>query len=213
MPRIRNWKDLVFYRPDPETVYQHIDALFTDQINWQLIRTHWQDLFQVVLSIQAGKISSDILLRKLGNYSRKNRLYRAFRELGRVVRTVFLLQFISNIQLRQQITAVTNQVESYHGFSKWFFFGGDSIIASNDPEKQEKVIKYNDLVANAVIFQNVVDLTEVLQQLQHEGYLLEREDVAGLSPYLTSHIKRFGDYVLDLETIPKALDERISVTF
>jgi hypothetical protein len=50
----------------------------------------------------------------------------------------------------------------------------DSIIASNDPEQQEKIIKYNDLVANAVIFQNVVDLTEVLQQLQSEGYLLVR---------------------------------------
>jgi hypothetical protein len=73
----------------------------------------------------------------------------------------------------------------------------DSIIASNDPEQQEKIIKYNDLVANAVIFQNVVDLTEVLQQLQSEGYLLRREDVACLSPYLTSHIKRFGDYVND----------------
>lgn len=209
MPRIRNWKDLIFYRPDPETVYQHIDALFTEQINWELIRTHWQDLFRVVLSIQAGKISSELVLRKLGNYSRKNRLYRAFRELGRVVRTVFLLQFISNAQLRQQITAATNKVESYHGFAKWFFFGGDGIIASNDSEKQEKMVKYNDLVANAVIFQNVVDLTEVLQQLQCEGYLLKREDVASLSPYLTSHIKRFGDYFIDLETIPKALDEQM----
>lgn len=55
MPRIRNWKDLNFYRPDKETVYQHIDALFTESINWELIQTHWQDLFQVVLSIQAGK--------------------------------------------------------------------------------------------------------------------------------------------------------------
>lgn len=209
MPRIRNWKDLIFYRPDKETVYQHLDALFTEPINWELIRTHWQDLFRVVLSIQAGKISSELVLRKLGNYSRKNRLYRAFRELGRVVRTVFLLQFISNTQLRQQITAATNKVESYHGFSKWFFFGGDGIIASNDPEKQEKMIKYNDLVANAVIFQNVVDLTEVLQQLQREEYLLEREDVASLSPYLTSHIKRFGDYFIDMETIPKALDEQM----
>ena len=71
------------------------------------------------------------------------------------------------------------------------------MIASNDPEQQEKMIKYNDLIANAVIFQNVVDLTEVWQQLQTEGYLLDREDVGGLSPYLTSHIKRFGDYVLD----------------
>jgi TnpA family transposase len=209
MPRIRNWKDLTFYRPDKKTVYQHIDALFTDTIDWDLIRTHWQDLFRVVLSIQAGKISSDILLRKLGNYSRKNRLYRAFRELGRVVRTVFLLKFISNAELRQQITAATNKVEAYHGLVKWFFFGGDRIIASNDPEQQEKSIKYNDLIANAVIFQNVVDLTEVLQQLQSEGYLLEREDVACLSPYLTSHIKRFGDYVIDMESIPRALDEQM----
>jgi TnpA family transposase len=182
---------------------------FTDTIDWDLIRTHWQDLFRVVLSIQAGKISSDILLRKLGNYSRKNRLYRAFRELGRVVRTVFLLKFISNAELRQQITAATNKVEAYHGLVKWFFFGGDSVIASNDPEQQEKRIKYNDLIANAVIFQNVVDLTEVLLSLQREGYLLEREDVACLSPYLTSHIKRFGDYVIDRSAIPRALDEQM----
>ncbi len=207
MPRIRNWKDLTFYRPESGTVYEHIESLFTDTIDWELIRTHWPDLFRVVLSIQAGKISSDVLLRKLGNYSRKNRLYRAFRELGRVVRTVFLLQFISDAELRQQITAATNKVEAYHGFSKWFFFGGDGIIATNDPEQQEKSIKYNDLVANAVIFQNVVDLTDLLQQLKREGYLLEREDVASLSPYLTSHIKRFGDYLIDLDAIPQALDE------
>ena len=114
--------------------------------------------------------------------------------------------------MRQQITAATNKVEAYHGFVKWLFFGGDSIIASNDPEQQEKIIKYNNLVANAVIFQNVVDLTEVMQQLQREGYFLEREDVACLSPYLTSHIKRFGDYVIDLEAIPRALDGRMLIT-
>lgn len=211
MPRIRNWKDLNFYRPDKETVYQHIDALFTESINWELIQTHWQDLFQVVLSIQAGKISSEMILRKLGNYSRKNRLYRAFRELGRLVRTIFLLEYISSSQLRQKVTAATNKVEAYQGFSKWFFFGGDRVIASNDPEQQEKFIKYNDLIANAVIFQNVVDLTEVLQQLQTEGYLLDREDVGCLSPYLTSHIKRFGDYVLDFKAIPRSLNEQILV--
>ena len=209
MPRIRNWKDLTFYRSCKNTVYQHLDSLFSDSINWKLIKTHWQDLFRVVLSISTGKISSSVLLRKLGNYSRKNRLYKAFQELGRVVRTVFLLEYISDNKLRQQIQAATNKVESYNGFSKWFCFGGEGIIANNDPEEQEKIIKCNTLIANAVIFQNTVDLTEVLQQLQNEGYLLEREDVACLSPYLTSHIKRFGDYVIDVETIPRALDEQM----
>ena len=207
MPRIRNWKDLTFYRPDPETVYQHIDSLFSETINWELIRTHWQDLFRVVLSIQEEKISSAVLLRKLGNYSRKNRLYKAFQELGRVVRTVFLLNYISDQELQQQITAATNKVESYNGFSKWLFFGGEGIIANNDPEEQEKIIKYNTLVANAVIFHNAVDLTEVLQQLKREGYLIVREDLEALSPYLTKQIKRFGDYLIDMNALPRALDE------
>ncbi len=209
MPRIRNWQNLTFYRPSSQVKYKHIDSLFKDSINWELILNHWSDLFQVVLSIYTGKISSAALLRKLGNYSRKNRLYQAFRELGRVVRTVFLLEYISDPSLRKKITAATNKVEAYHGFAKWFFFGGDSIINTNNPKLMEKIIKYNHLVANAVIFQNVVDLTELLRQLQREGHLLSRDDVAARSPYLTAHIKRFGDYFLDLEQVPHALDERL----
>lgn len=207
MPRIRNWKDLIFYRPDKESKYQHIDALFTDNIDWKLIELHWRDLMQTVLSIRAGKISSVTLLRKLGNESRKNRLYQAFRELGRVVRTVFLLQYLSDPEMRKQITEMTNKVEAYNGFAQWLFFGGEGIIAENDPEEQEKIIKYNDLVANAVIFQNVVDISHVLQQLITEGYPVKREDVAALSPYLTRHIKRFGDYFIDLSAPPQPLSE------
>lgn len=211
MPRIRNWHDLVFFRPTKETTYKHIDALFKDVVDWDLIETHWKDLLRVVLSIKAGKISSSTLLRKLGNYSRKNRLYQAFRELGRVVRTAFLLSYISDLELRDQITATTNKVEAYNGFSKWLFFGGEGIIADNDPEEQEKVIKYNDLVANAVIFHNVVDQTRILRELKEEGFPVTREDIATLSPYVTSHIKRFGDYIIDAEAVPEPLDTSLPI--
>lgn len=211
MPRIRNWHDLVFFRPTKENTYQHIDTLFKEVVDWDLIETHWKDLLRVVLSIKAGKISSSTLLRKLGNYSRKNRLYQAFRELGRVVRTAFLLNYISDLELRDQITATTNKVEAYNGFSKWLFFGGEGIIADNDPEEQEKVIKYNDLVANAVIFHNVVDQTRILRALKEEGFPVTREDVATLSPYVTSHIKRFGDYIIDADAVPEPLDTSLPI--
>ncbi|MEV4224914.1 Tn3 family transposase [Nonomuraea sp. NPDC049725] len=52
-----------------------------------LIETHWSDLLRTAISIRENRISSVTLLRRLGNHSRKNRLYRAFRELGRAVRT------------------------------------------------------------------------------------------------------------------------------
>ena len=69
-------------RPDRGVSYKHINRLFTDTADWHLIETHWQDLMQVALSIQAGKISSPMLLRKLGSYSRRNKLYHAAQALG-----------------------------------------------------------------------------------------------------------------------------------
>lgn len=202
MPRIRNWQDYRFFRPEADVTYEHIDALFRDSVDWDLIETHWKDLMRVVLSIKAGKIAASTLLRRLGNNSRKNRLYHAFRALGSAVRTLFLLQYISDQDLREQITASTNKVEAYNGFSKHFFFGGEGVIADNDPVEQEKAVKYNDLVANAVIFHNVVEQTRIIKSLMRDGWKITAEDVAALSPYITAHIKRFGDYLIDMEAIP-----------
>jgi TnpA family transposase len=209
MPRIRNWQDYKFFRPSQDAVYEYIDPLFKDVIDWQLIRTHWQDLMRVVLSIQAGKFLPSMLLRKLGSYSRKNRLYQAFRELGRVVRTVFLLEYISDRSLRREITACTNIVEGYNHFLDWIFFGKEGIITENDPEQQEKRVKYLDLVASAVILHNAVDLSVVIQQLTAEGVKIDRAMLATLSPYLTGHLKRYGDFVIDLQSIPAPMEGAI----
>ena len=69
-----------------------------------------------------------------------------------------------------------------------------------------KRLKFNQILADALVLQNAADMTIVLRSLADEGYPLRREDVAQLSPYLTGHVKRFGDYVIDLETVPRPLD-------
>jgi TnpA family transposase len=212
MPRIRNWKDLRFFRPGKDSQYRHIDALFSDTIDWELIETHWPDLLQVVISIKAGTISSAQLLRRLGSYSRRNPLYRAFRELGRVVRTVFLLEYLNDAQLREHITATTNKVEAYNGFAKWLNFGGEGVIDTLDPVEQEKHLKYNHLVANAAAIQNVIDLTRAVRTLQADGYIIHRDDLAQLSPYQTRRLKRFGDYTLSLSS-PEPFDAELAVPF
>ncbi|MGH3846183.1 MAG: Tn3 family transposase, partial [Pseudonocardiaceae bacterium] len=197
LPRIRNWKDLVFYRPEPGIRYQHIDSLFNaEAVDWELIETHWPDLMRTVISIREGVLSSETLLRRLGNHSRKNRLYQAFRELGRAMRTIVLLRYLSEPELREGITAVTNKVEAFHGFSQWLMFGG-ALIGHNDPDYHEKIVKFNELIANCVIYQTTLDLTAVVNQLATEGHPVDSEDLATISPYLTEHIRRFGEWVLD----------------
>ena len=211
MPRIRNWKDLKLFRPSKNARYVHIDELFSEAIDWKIIEKHLPDMLRVILSIKAGRISASTLLRKLSTYSRKNKLYVAMRELGRAVRTVFLLKYLSDAELRQVIQSATNKSEAFNGFTKWVGFGGDGIISENNRAEQRKFIKYNHLVSNCLIFHNVYSMTRAFHQLAREGYEIDEEAVARLSPYLTEHINRFGRYTLDLKRNMPSPDYNLAI--
>ena len=116
MPRMRGLGDAIFYRPAKSIRYEHIDALFGGEIDWDLIAMHARDMIQVVLSIQAGRVMPSMLLRRLGTHNRRCLLCRAFRELGQVERTLFLLRFISSAEVRRTIRAETTKIEAYNDF-------------------------------------------------------------------------------------------------
>ena len=111
--------------------------------------------------------------------------------------------------MRQRIQSATTKVESFNAFCDWVSFGGE-VLTSDDPVEHEKRVKYTTLVANAVMLHNVVDLTNVLVQLGQENYPITRALVSRLSPYMTENLKRFGQYLLDVDVAPPPLrPERI----
>ncbi len=57
----------------------------------------WPDLMRVAISIREGRLNSVTLLRRLGPGSRMNEIYKAFREVGRSVRTVALLRYLADV--------------------------------------------------------------------------------------------------------------------
>jgi TnpA family transposase len=187
MPRIRNWKNLDLCRPDRHARYEHVDSLFSGTVDWALIETHFSDMLRVVLSIKAGRISASTILRRLGTYSRKNRLYQAFSELGRVLRTGFLLRYISDQGLRSTIQGATNKSEALNRFLKWIFFGGEGIITENSRDEQRKAIKYNHLVANCLIFHNLCSLTRLVRRLEHRGESVPEDAHRAHQPFRRLH--------------------------
>ncbi|GAB6524469.1 hypothetical protein bcgnr5386_53900 [Bacillus cereus] len=115
----------------------HIDGLFSQSVDWNLIENHYEDMLRVVMSIKIGRIHPSMILNKLNTYSKNNKLYQAFRELGGAIRTLFLLKYLFDEKLRSTIQAATNKSESFNGFAKWLFFGGEGIIAENNRERQK----------------------------------------------------------------------------
>ncbi len=207
MPRIRGWQGLTFYRPTHQTKYEYLDGLFTDVADWGLIERHLPDMLRVVLSIKAGKIKASTILRKLGSYSRDNKLYKAFQELGGVLRTKFLLQYINDPLMRTSIHGETNKCESLNRLVKWLGFGGEQqVIGVNNRDEQRKRIKFNHLVANCVILHNVSEISRILHDLGQRGYEFEAAAIASMSPYPTEHLNRFGKFGLDPTRQPEPLD-------
>jgi len=210
MPRIRHWKDLTLFRPSSQHRYTHIDTLFREQVDWELIRTLLPDMLRVALSVRAGRIMPSTILRRLATYSRKNKLYFAFRELGRVVRTIFLLEYVSSVEMRHVIQAATNKSEAFNKYVDWVSFGGAGLLSQGTRDEQRKCIKYNHLVANLLAFHTLVNMTQALQQIQQAGHLIDLEALATFSPYATEQYNRFGDYALNPNRRPEPLERYLA---
>jgi TnpA family transposase len=208
MPRIRRWRKLKMYRPNRDSHYRNIDSLFSGTVNWALIRENYEMLMQLALAVQSSTLAPSAVLARINSYSTRNRVALALQELGKAVRTKFLLEWIMDDSLRRVVHKCTTKIERHHRFAKHLAFGGGGHLRTNDPADQEKAIVYNELVANAVVLQNVVDQTNALHLLRSEGALIRHTDLTFLSPYATSNLKRFGDYPTDLmpEPVPVLRD-------
>src|SRR5262249_46894918 len=210
MPRIKNWKHLTFYRPRKNTRYQHINGLFSNHIDWKLIAENFDEMLKVAVSIKAGKLLPSTILRRLGSYNRQNRLNRAFHELGRVIRTEFLLNWISDLELRRIALGSMNKSERFNQFAQWVAFGGN-LLEENNRDEQRKLIKYNHLVANCLIFYNVCAMTQALHKMSKDGIQISADTVSRLSPYLTGHLNHFGEYRIDPNRQTPPMDYQLPI--
>lgn len=200
MPRIKHFKHLNYYRASCNNRYENIDELFTETpIDWELIETHYHDMLRIAISIYKGKVKASTVLRKLCSKSRKNKVYFALRELGRVERTIFLLNYINDPEMRRMIQAATCKSEEFNQFIAWIRFGGGGVISDNMRANQLKIIRFNHLLANMIIFHTVVHQTKAINKLRADGIEIPDEALPGISPYWTEHLNRFGMFQLDME--------------
>ncbi|GAA2324963.1 hypothetical protein GCM10010149_92980 [Nonomuraea roseoviolacea subsp. roseoviolacea] len=88
---------------------------------------------------------------------------------------------MSEPQLRERITQVTNRNEAFHGFADWSMFGG-KLIGHNDPDHQEKVVKFNELIAHCVSYSTACDLTDAANDTAAEGRTVGLDDLATILP-------------------------------
>ncbi|MGF6756995.1 TnpA family transposase [Paraburkholderia sp. GAS42] len=194
-PRIRNLDDMKLYVPGSVKDYPALTPMIGDGYSEKHIRRNWDEVLRLATSMRQGTVNASLMLRKLGSYPRQNGLAVALREIGRIERTLFILDCLQNVELRRRVHAGLNKGEARNALARSVFFYRLGEIRDRSFESQRYRASGLNLVTAAIVLWNTVYLERAVQAMQTRS--MQRD--AGLLPYLSplgwEHFNLTGDYV------------------
>jgi TnpA family transposase len=109
--------------------------------------------------------SAHIVLQRLVNASAADRVAKALTTLGRIVKTIYILRYIHEEDLRRQVQLQLNHGESRHALARWLFFANRGEFRSGDYEEIMNKASCLSLLSNAVLVWNTMAITKIITQL------------------------------------------------
>ncbi len=196
-PRIRDLGDTKLFIPKGDTAYDALKPMISsDRLNIKAIRAHWDEILRLATSIKQGTVTASLMLRKLGSYPRQNGLAVALRELGRIERTLFILDWLQSVELRRRVHAGLNKGEARNALARAVFFYRLGEIRDRSFEQQRYRASGLNLVTAAIVLWNTVDLERAASALRAHGKALDDALLQYLSPLGWEHINLTGDYLM-----------------
>ena len=201
-PRIRDIDDAKLYALTKITEYENVANILQGKINTNIIRDNYEDVLRLACSIRDGKVSGSLMMSKLGSYARQNSLATALREMGRIEKTIFILDYISNETLRRRIQRGLNKGEAMNALAKNIFFGKRGVFMEREMQDQLQRASALNILINAICVWNTVYLQKAIDYLKSKNNLDENL-LKHISPLGWEHINFLGEYSFNMKNIPK----------
>ncbi len=196
-PRIKNLKK--------QSLYMFRSRRGGDRAGWvikpeqyvdqELIITDWDDVLRLVATIKLKESTASDIFRRLNSYSRQHSLYTSLKAFGRITKSMFILRYIGDVELRMAIENVLNRVELGNRFTRAIAVGNPREFSAGDKEEQEIAETCNRLIKNAIVCWNYLLLEHRLNQANTDELKEEiRGAVANHSVISWDHINLLGEY-------------------
>ena len=139
LPRLKNIASQRLYRPkkgEPGR-WRNLQPILTRPIDWDLIRDQYDQMVRFASALRVGTAEAESILKRFTRSNLQHPTYRALSELGRAVRTVFLCEYLSSLELRREVHEGLNVIESWNSANSFIFYGKGGEVAANRLEEQE----------------------------------------------------------------------------
>ncbi len=208
-PRIKGFKNQRLYSFEKSSVYKNLDyQVIPDRvINVELISKNWDDILRLVATIKMRETTASQLFKRLSSYSRQHPLYSAIKEFGKIIKSIFLLKYIDDVELRQSIEKQLNKLESSNKLAKAVFYGNNQEFQQSTKEEQLIAEGCKRLIENAIICWNYLYLSQQIfnTKTKEEKDLLIKT-IKNSSVVSWEHINFQGEYNFSDDVLENAID-------
>lgn len=164
-PRINDFREQRLYSMNNIQPNREYFIQLQGKIDHRLIEENWDNILRLVTTIKLKYTTASSILRRLNSYSKQNPVYRALKELGKAVKTLFLLKYMDDQTLRKRIDNQTNKLESIHKMARAIFYGNSGEFQHASKEQQLLSEGCKRLIENAIICWNYLYLTKKLTEI------------------------------------------------
>jgi TnpA family transposase len=196
-PRLRDFPDRRLASIEPPSCYPELQPLLGRRIKMDVIREHWDQVVRLVASLKAGTVAPSVMLKKLAAYERQNQLDLALQELGRIERTLFMIDWLETPELRRNCHIGLNKGEQRHALAQAICTFKQGRIADRGSEAQQYRASGLNLLIAAIVYWNSTYMADAVTHLRAIGETVPDDLLVHTSPVGWEHIGLSGDFLWD----------------
>ena len=139
-------------------------------------------------------------MQKIGSYARDNSIAKALKELGRIFKTMYLLDYFTDKVLRKEVQHMLNKGESINSVGRILHFGKNGRINEATIEDQLEKASSLNILLGVLVAWNSRYLEKVYKTVKSEDWF-EEDQFKRVSPLGSGHVNFLGKYVFEKEKI------------
>ena len=194
IPRIRDLPSKRLYLFDPAAAPKELRGLIGGKIREKLIVENWPDILRAVATMAAGVMPPSQLLRKFASYPRQHELALSLREIGRIERTLFIIDWLLDADMQRRAQIGLNKGEAHHALKNALRIGRQGEIRDRTTEGQHYRMAGLNLLATIIIHWNTKHLGQAVAARKRAGLDCSPEILSHISPLGWAHIVLTGEY-------------------
>ena len=176
----------------------------------ELIEKEWPTVQRIMASLAQKDVTQATIVRKLASYTRQNQTKKALWELENICRTLYILEFIDDVELRQCVQKALNRGEAYHRLRRAVAFVNGGRFRVKTEDEQQLWNECSRLITNAIIYYNTVLLSRVYEQKLAAGDQDALTILKSVSPVAWQNVNLFGSFEFNPSTSKVDIDALVA---